>query len=46
MSGVYAVLGVAMLLTGSSGVGTGVLVFAAIHAIGGFLYYRSARADV
>jgi hypothetical protein len=45
MAAVYAILGIAMLLTGSSGIGVGVLIFAAIHAFAGFLYYRSARGD-
>jgi hypothetical protein len=46
MAAVYAILGVVMVITGSVGIGAGVLIFAAIHAFAGFLYYRSARGDV
>jgi hypothetical protein len=46
MSAVYAILGLGLILTGGSGLGAGVLIFAAIHAFGGYLYYRSARVDV
>jgi hypothetical protein len=45
MSGVYAIVGVALVLAGSKGVGAGVLIFAAIHAVGGYLYHRSGRVD-